>query len=241
MRSGAVLSRPARNAQTKLRLTVRQAPGCRDPDCLGCRAPGCPGCRAPGCALQKQELPSPGSSCIPLGLRTMLTHCCGQRDSKARRSFSHLAASSPWLSRHCQNSSRAPQHAFLSSIVGAAIPAAAPKTARPLWERSRPCPRCRRRRESPHGAAPARRPPAKVAPRKRSRPFPGGSRPAACPAPRCWHKPAGAAAVSRPQRSPDPVPVRAAVASRWQEIFGSISCLVCVSVLSFFPVSSSLV
>lgn len=60
---------------------------------------------------------------------SVLTHCCGQRASKARRSFWHSAAPSPWLSRHCQNSSRAPQHAFLSSIVGAAIPAAALDTA----------------------------------------------------------------------------------------------------------------
>ncbi|RLV98530.1 hypothetical protein DV515_00010651 [Chloebia gouldiae] len=107
-----------------------------------------------------------------------------QRDSKARRSFSHLAASSPWLSRHCQNSSRAPQHAFLSSIVGAAIPAAAPKTTRPLPGRSRPWPPCPR--EPPPLS---HRPPAKGALRKRSRPFPGVSRPAACPAPRRRHKP----------------------------------------------------
>lgn len=49
------------------------------------------------------------------------THCWGQRDSKDSRSFSHLEASSACLSKHCQNSSRAPQQAFLSSIVGADI------------------------------------------------------------------------------------------------------------------------
>lgn len=53
--------------------------------------------------------------------RRLLTHCWGHRHSKATRSFSHLEASSPCLSKHCQNSSRAPQHAFLSSIVGADI------------------------------------------------------------------------------------------------------------------------
>lgn len=66
--------------------------------------------------------------------RLLLTHCCGQRDSKDSRSFSHWEASSPCLSKHCQNSSRAPQQAFLSSIVGADIFTADLNTERPLPE-----------------------------------------------------------------------------------------------------------
>lgn len=69
----------------------------------------------------RQETPSPFGT----GFERLLTHCCGHRDSKDSRSFSHWAASSACLSKHCQNSSRAPQQAFLSSIVGAADIAAA--------------------------------------------------------------------------------------------------------------------
>lgn len=74
-----------------------------------------------GAALGTRSLPAPHRP----GPAALLTHCCGHKDSKDRLSFSHRGASSVCPSRHRQNSSRAAQHAFLSSMVGAdMIPAA---------------------------------------------------------------------------------------------------------------------
>lgn len=152
---GAVLSQPARRVRTQLRQTrlqgsLRKAAG---------RALQEAGAAIPQQQQQQQQFHPAAARAA----RTVLTHCCGQQDSKARRSFSHLAASSPWLSRHCQNSSRAPQHAFLSSIVGAAIAAAAlnaahgrcPSAARGAPARESPAlPRCLTRPSAREGRAP---------------------------------------------------------------------------------------
>lgn len=120
------------------------------------------------------------------------THCWGQRDSKDSRSFSHLEASSACLSKHCQNSSRAPQQAFLSSIVGADIfatdlathggsPAAGPDAALPAAPRHRRkgLPERRggrgpRAPPSPTPPGPARPGPAKVTVPEAARRFSGG-------------------------------------------------------------------
>lgn len=136
-RSGAALSQPGRGVQAPPGLA-----GCR---VLWERS----GLRRAGRAINPHEQPHP----------SVLTHCCGQRASKARRSFSHSAAPSPCLSRHCQNSSRAPQHAFLSSIVGAAIPAA--HSTRRLSERSPPCPRRRAPGKAVTGTEPRSHSPAR--------------------------------------------------------------------------------